>query len=187
MKTFCKIFGLAGFVLFFAGCSKNNNDPGVFNCFFLQVGNQWNYDYTEFFSSSTLKQTIESESNGVYRVAQSFNSGVPSYQNWITDGSYLEVYLDGESESDAQKIFKCQASIGDSWHNPSRSVSGGTVYYKVVALNESITTSVGDFICTKIEVTFSYGANIQYNYWSDNYGLVFQDGFVSLDLTSKNF
>lgn len=119
-----KIFALSILFIglyFLSGCKKDN-DPetnnGTFDCFFLEDGNKWTYEYQEFFSFDTLTIDIVSESNGTYETLQSAGGNTKT-EFWFTDGAYLKVYSQGESKSDARRIFKCGASVNDTWTEPS--------------------------------------------------------------------
>ena len=189
MKKFTFLTILFIGLYFLSGCSKDDdsNDNGSFDCLFLEVGNKWTYDYSEFFGSDTLIIEIVSESNGVYEVFQrAGNNSKTEY--WYTDGAFLKVYSQGEQKSGARRIFKCGAAVGDTWTEDSQSTPGGTITYEVIGLGNSIATQDRVYNdCVKIELNFSYASNTQYNYWSPDFGQVYQDGFVSLDLIEKNF
>ena len=176
--------------LLISSCKKEDVEPISLSEFqnatfpFLNVGNKWSYYYDSFFDSGTLIMEVGSVLNNKYKVSFSYNDASPSYQYWYADGQYLKTSTDANPTG--KPIFKFNPSLNDSWQHPGS--SNNTIFYKVVKLNDTIATSLDTYYdCVKIEVTFSDAFNTQYNYWSKQYGEVYQDGVLSLDLFEKNF
>ena len=119
-------------------------------------------------------------------MSRAFTPGLTTNEYWYTEGPYLYVYPEGKSKEAARIVFRCSAFTGISWQSNSPDVPGETDIFLVTATDQPVTTTAGDFSTTRINVSFSYKAEEYNQYWSDIYGLVFQEGSVSLELTAKN-
>lgn len=152
---------------------------------FLKVGNKWTYDYSTIFNDGTMTIEVISAANNKYRVSQIMDGGTPYSADWYVEGGYLKARNVGSADTNAKILYKANSTINDTWTTRS---SSGFIYRKVVKLNDTIITAAGSFYdCVKIEETYSFASNTQYNYWSKKYGQVFQEGEASMDLTVKNF
>ena len=191
-----KKFFYSSLIIFtFFACGKKNNDPTPSNptasnasFAFLKDNHQWIYDYDILGSLGTLSMLTDSISPNLYKVSSTYDSDAPDYAYWFVSGPYLKTYADGQTNAQAVIIYKSNPALNDSWSNTSATNSARITYYQVTNTDTTIVTSAGTFDhCKKIKVTFNYAFNTQYNFWNETHGLVYQSGYATLDLTSKNF
>jgi hypothetical protein len=191
--TMKKLFYSSLIVFLFFACGKKDNDPtpspntpnATFA--FLKDNHQWNYDYDALGTTGTLSMLTDSVETNLYKITNIYDSDDQEFTYWFVSGPYLKTYQDGETKANGVTIYKSNPSLNDNWSDTDPS-DNTTTYYKVTNTDTTIVTSVGTFThCKKIKVTFSYAFNTQYNYWNETYGLVYQTGYLALDLTGKNF
>ena len=104
--------------------------------------------------------------------------------NWYIEGSYLKAKAN-TGDTNVKILYKIDAKINDTWNCKGYY---GTITRKVIKLNDTAKTIVGNFYdSVKIEETYSYAGNTQYNYWSKKYGQVLQEGESAFTLKTKNF
>ena len=182
-------------IFVFFACGKKNNDPTPSNpstpnasFAFVKDNHQWNYDYNIFGFARTLSLLTDSIEANLYKIATTYDSDAPEYAYWFASGPYLKTYADGQTKANAVIIYKSNPALNDSWSNVNANNPAKITYYQVTNTDTTIVTSAGTFTnCKKIQVTFNYAINTQYNYWNESHGLVYQSGYPTLDLTSKNF
>lgn len=183
-------------VLCFGLCFSCQNDdvPGA-NCNptadfpYLEIGNKWTYNYSEFFSgnSELTYQIVAMPEPGYFTVAiGSQSSFLPDEGTWYSCGESISgLYIDSDEPED--NVFALSNPVvGDSWSNVTD--SGGVGNYEVVETDVSVTTPAGTFLCDKITYHQPGTINTDTIYESTTIGRIKYVGLaISYELKAINF
>lgn len=154
---------------------------------FLKVDNFWHYVESSVFTDDvTVTTHIQSKlpSSNIYKVKVTYD-GVPSYSYWYEDAGMLMVYEDGEEVVEADPIYMdaSKAEVGYGWAGLT---SNNTMFiYNITQIGQNQDTYFGVLPCMEISVSNGLFVN-QYNYWNQNKGNVFVDGFTSREVVESN-
>lgn len=137
-------------------------------------------------TASTFKVT--SEANDRYQIVLQA-AGITQPSTLFTDGTWLYEYGINGTELNATKVYKRNATLGESWEEVA---DGDTIIGVFKAIDTEVSVAAGNFVVDKVATVEKGTSDTSYIYISPQAGIVLQEqqvpGFsLRLELYEKNF